>query len=61
MSAVRADIINRIKLEDKLYASVGQIILNMHGCNLPAWLEDMADPNQFPDERMIYALSRTYN
>ena len=60
-SAVRADIINHIKLEDKLYASVGQIILNMRSCDLPAWLEDMADLNQFPDELMIYALSRTYN
>ena len=60
-SVVRSDIINRIKLEDKLYASVGQIILNMRGCELSAWLKDMADPNQFPDELMIYALSRTYN
>ena len=60
-SAVREDIIKCIKLESKLYTSVGQIILNMCGGNLPAWLEDMADPNQFPDELMIYALSRTYN
>ena len=60
-SVVRADIIKRIKLEAKLYASVGQIVLNMRGCNLPAWIEDMSDPNQFPDELMIYVLSRTYN
>ena len=57
----RSDIINRIKLENKLYASVGQIILNMRGCEISAWLEDMADLNQFPDELMIYTLSRTYN
>ena len=60
-SVVRADIIKHIKLENKLYTSVGQIILNMRGGDLPAWLEHMADPNQFPDELMIYALSRTYN
>ena len=48
-------------MEKSLYSSVGHVVLNMRGCDIDMWLEDMSDVNHFPDELMIYALSRTYN
>ena len=58
---VRQDILNRIKMEKELYASVGHLVLAMKGCDLDTWCEEMSDENQFPGELLIYALSRTYN
>ena len=58
---VRQDILNRIMMEKELYDSVGHIVLAMRGCDLETWCEEMSDENQFPDELLIYALSRTYN
>ena len=60
-SEVRQDILNRIMMENELYDSVGHIVLAMRGCDLETRCEEMSDENQFPDELLIYALSRTYN
>ena len=59
--AVRQDMIARIKLEGCLYNSVSNIVLGMRNITLESWLTEMEDDNQFPDEVMLYALSRTYN
>ena len=55
------DLLHQVEMEKSLYLSVGRVLLNMRGCDIDMWLEDMSDVNHFPDELMIYALSRTYN
>ena len=50
-----------IELERPLYDHVGRVVLSMRGCNIEEWMEDMSDHNHYPDELMLYALSRTYN
>ena len=59
--SVREDMIKRIELERPLYDRVGSVVLSMRGCNIEEWMEDMSDHNHYPDELMLYALSRTYN
>ena len=61
VSKVREDILQRVEMEKSLYSLVGRVVLNMRGCDIDMWLEDMSDVTHFPDELMIYALSRTYN
>ena len=58
---VRSNILELIKLDKDFYQSVGHTVLNIRGTNIDEWLVDMEDPNMFPDELMLYALSRVYN
>ena len=52
--------ITRMKLEE-LYNKVGCTVLNLKGCDLDTWCDEMGDSNHLPDELMLFALSRTYN
>ena len=58
---IRKDIVQRVELENGLYASVGQIALGMRKLSIKDWCTEMLDRNHFPDETCIYALSRTFN
>ena len=50
-----------IKAEYELYSTVGRVVLNVRGCDLDTWLEEMDSNITIPDELMLYALSRAYN
>ena len=58
---VRKQMVGLVKHESNLYESVGRVVLNMRGCGIDDWLEELEDPNNPPDELMLYCLSRTYN
>ena len=58
---VRKEMVNRIRKEHEFYQSVGRVVLNMRGCDLDDWLEELEDPFNLPDELMLYALSKTFD
>ena len=59
--SVRKEMVTRVKMEKPLYESVGRVVLNMRGCTIDEWLEELEDPDNPPDELMLFCLSRTYN
>ena len=58
---VRKEMLERVKLECDLYSTVGKTVLNMRECNIDEWLSELEDPDNSPDELMLYCLSCTYN
>ena len=58
---VRTVMLNLIKAEYELYSTVGRVVLNVRGCDLDTWLEEMDSNITILDELMLYALSRAYN
>ena len=52
--------LNLIKAEYELYNTVGRVVLNVRGCDLDTWLEEMDSNITIPDKLMLYALSRAY-
>ena len=58
---VRKEMLERVRLEQDLYSTVGKTVLNMRGCNIDEWISELEDPDNPPDELMLYCLSHTYN
>ena len=54
--SVRKEMVTRVKMEKDLYTSVGRIVLNMRGCTIDDWLEELEDPDNPPDELMLFLL-----
>ena len=54
---VRNVMLNLIKAEYELYSTVGRVVLNVRGCDLDTWLEEMDSNITILDELMLYALS----
>ena len=58
--SVRKEMVERVKIEQPLYESVSRV-LNMRGCTFEDWVIELEDPDNSPDELMLYCLSHTYN
>ena len=59
--SVRKEMVERVKMEQPLYETVSRVVLNMHRCTFEDWITELEDPDNLPDELMLYCLSRTYN
>ena len=53
-ASVKYEMLERIWLDSR-------VVLDIQGCNLAEWLEEMNEIVQMPDELMLFALCRTYN
>ena len=59
--SVQKEMVELVKMEQSLYETVGRVILSMCGCTIEYWLEELQDPDNPPDELILYCLSQTYN
>ena len=55
------EMVERVKMEQPLYESVTRVVLNMCECTFEDWVIELEDPDNSPDELMLYCLCHIYN
>ena len=58
---VQKEMVEKVELGMELCGIVGKTVLNIHGCNINVWLGELEDPDNPPNELMLYCPSLTYN
>ena len=59
--SVRNEMVERVKMEQPLYESVRRVVLNICRSTFEDLVSELEDPDNSPDELMLYCLSDTYN